>query len=68
MTPLTRDLAIQALRNELEHLRASVAEKPDWYDKDWRGELHRRTLAREIVDVRRALVELMDDAVLRGAA
>lgn len=59
MTPETRDVVLDALRDRLDMLRERHQHNPDFFDKaDVYGRLHRNRLAAEIVRVRRAIREI----------
>ena len=59
MTRETRATCTRALYARLDALENERRWNPDYYDKDsWRGQIHRKNAAREIVLIRRALAEL----------
>lgn len=59
MTPDTRDVVLDALRDRLDMLREHARSNPSHFDKATiYGRLHRNTLARELVRVRVAIREI----------
>lgn len=59
MTRETRATCTRALYARLDALERDTRDNPDYYDRDtWRGQIHRKNAAREIVAIRRALAEL----------
>lgn len=70
MTAETRATCRDALYARMEFLARDVRDNADFYDRhDWRGQQHRKAVAREIRAIRSALVELrFIDWGLRGVA
>ena len=59
MTQETRATCTRALYDRLDFLERDVKDNADFYDKDdWRGQVHRKSVAFEIRAIRRALREL----------
>ena len=59
MTRETRATCTRALYDRLDFLERDVRDNGDFYDRTtWRGQVHRKNAAREIVAIRRALAEL----------
>lgn len=64
MTPKTQTLLLSLLAAELDRLRLRNMGAARIYDEDflvkgtWRGDLHRRVRARELLTVRRAICEV----------
>lgn len=59
MTRETRATCTRALYERMDFLERDVRDNGDFYDKsDWRGQIHRKSVAVEIMAIRRALREL----------
>jgi hypothetical protein len=59
VTRETRATCTRALYDRLDFLERDVKDNADFYDKDdWRGQVHRKSVAIEILSIRRALREL----------
>ena len=59
MTRETRATCTRALYARLDALERDIRDNADFYDRTtWRGQIHRKNAAREIVLIRRALAEL----------
>jgi hypothetical protein len=59
MTRETRATCTRALYDRLDFLQRDVQMNSDFYDRhDWRGQVHRKSVAVEIRSIRRALKEL----------
>jgi hypothetical protein len=59
MTRSTRATCTRALYARLEALDDDLRTNTDYYDRhDWRGQIHRKRAAAEIMEIRAALREL----------
>lgn len=59
MTPQTRDTALRACRAALDTILQDIHLDSGWYARDdWRGQIHRKSAAVHIIELRRAIREL----------